>query len=309
MVEPRNSIDSAAVPKPGPRTLAIIANPISGGGRPFRKIRRYVQTWPHSAWNVEILPTNCPEHAGELAHELLQNPPDLLAVCGGDGTVNEVASRVPDPPFPVALLPAGTANVLARELGIPLDPLRALDIALRGTVRRLDIGVAKGRTVHRFLLMAGAGFDAYVVAKVRRGLKWRAGKLAFYVSALQSLSQYHFPQFEVGAEGETLSATTCVVANCRGYGGGLLLTPEADMSDGLLDVLVVQGRNRRRYLRLLMSAWLRKPQKFPWIQQRRARTVTIRGPRGPWVHVDGELMGTLPVEITALPSSFPLIVP
>jgi YegS/Rv2252/BmrU family lipid kinase len=293
----------------GPRRLAIIANPISGGGRPFREIRKYVQTWPHSEWNVDILPTNCPEHAGELAHELLQSPPDILAVCGGDGTVNEVASRVPDPPFPVALLPAGTANVLARELRIPLDPLKALDVALRGTVRRLDIGMATGRTVHRFLLMAGAGFDAYVVSRVRPALKWRAGRLAFYLSTLQSLSGYHFPQFEVGAEGETLSATTCVVANSRGYGGGLLLTPEADMTDGLLDILIVQGRDRGRYLRLLMSAWLRKPLKFPWVQYRRAAKVTITGPRGPWVQVDGELMGTLPVEITVLPSTFPLIAP
>jgi diacylglycerol kinase (ATP) len=223
--------------------------------------------------------------------------------------MNEVASRVPEPPFPVALLPAGTANVLAREIGIPLDPLKALDIALRGTIRRLDMGVAQGRTSLRFLLMAGAGFDAYVVSKVRPSFKWRAGKLAFYFAALQSLSRYHFPEFEVVAGGETLPATTCVVANSRGYGGGLLLTPEADMSDGLLDILVVQGRSRGRYLRLLVSAWQRKPQNYPWIQHRRAKTLTIRGPRGPWVQVDGELMGTLPVEITVLPSTFPLIVP
>ncbi len=289
-----------------PKRVVIIANPVAGGGRPYRKLGRYLKTWPHTDWQVELFSTRCAGHAGELAHELLESPPDLLAVCGGDGTMNEVASRVPDPPFPVALLPAGTANVLARELGIPLEPVRALGDALGGTVRRIDLGTVVGRTEHRFLLMAGVGFDAYVVSKVRSGLKRRTGRFAFYVSVFQALARYSFPEFEVVIGDERLTATSCIVANARGYGGGLSLTPEADLTDGLLDVLAVQGSSRARYLQFLYSAWRGSPRPLPGIERRRARSVSVRGPRGPWAHADGELVGTLPLEFGLVPAAFPL---
>ncbi len=299
----------AAGSVPRPKRIVIIANPAAGGGRPYRKLGRYLKTWPHRDWQFELLPTRCAGHAGELARELLECPPDLLAVCGGDGTMNEVAARVPDPPFPVALLPGGTANVLARELGIPLEPVRALGDVLQGVVRRIDLGTVAGRTEHRFLLMAGIGFDAYVVSKVRPRLKRRTGKFAFFVSVLQSLAGYSFPEFEVVVGEETLKATSCIVANARGYGGGLLLTPEADLTDGLLDVLAVQGRSRARYAQLLYSAWRGSQLEAPGIERRRARKVTVQGPRGPWAHADGELIGTLPLEFGVAAAAFPVALP
>jgi diacylglycerol kinase (ATP) len=94
--------------------VVIIANPVAGGGRPYRVLARHLKVRAHAGCDIRMVATRCTGHAGELAHELLEDPPDLLAVCGGDGTLNEVVSRVPDPPFPVALIPAGTANVLAR---------------------------------------------------------------------------------------------------------------------------------------------------------------------------------------------------
>lgn len=290
-----------------PRRIAIIANPVSGGGRPYRKLARYLEVWPHRECETRLLPTRCAGHAGELAWELLEDPPDLLAVCGGDGTLNEVASRLPDPPFPVAVLPAGTANVLARQLRIPLEPVRALEAALHGQVRRIDLGTAQGRTVHRFLLMAGVGFDAYVVWRVRPRLKRLTGKFAFFVSSIRTLADYSFPEFEVQVGDEVLKATSCIVANSRGYGGELLLTPDADIADGLLDILVLQGRSRSVYTRFLFSAWRRAPLDLPEIVRRRAAAVSIRGPRGPWAHVDGELIGTLPLDLTVAPGSFPLV--
>jgi diacylglycerol kinase (ATP) len=292
-----------------PKRIAIIANPVSGGGRPFRKLARYLATSPRPDCEIRLLTTRCAGHAGELAWEMLEDPPDLLAVCGGDGTVNEVASRVPDPPFPVAVLPAGTANVLASQLRIPLEPVRALEAAQHGQVQRIDLGSARGRTAHRFLLMAGAGFDAYVAWRVRPRLKKLTGKFAFFVAAVQTLSDYSFPEFEVQAGEEVLKATSCVVANSSGYGGGLLLTPGADMTDGLLDVLVLQGRDRGMYARFLFSAWRRAPRDLPGVVRRRASDVSIRGARGPWVHADGELIGTLPLEFSVTPRSFPVICP
>jgi diacylglycerol kinase (ATP) len=120
---------------------------------------------------------------------------------------------------------------------------------------------------------------------------------------------YGFTEFEVVLDGETLPATSCIVANSRGYGGGLLLTPEADMTDGFLDVLIVQGARRMGHFLFLLSAWRRSPRSFSWIHHRRVQMLTIRGKRGPWIQLDGELTGTLPVDISIVSSAFPLIVP
>ncbi len=287
--------------------ITIIANPVAGRGRAYKIIHRIVRHWPYPDWECEFLPTRCPEHAGVLALEQLSNPPDLLAVCGGDGTLHEVVSRVPDPPFPVALLPAGTANVLARDLGLPFNPARALDIALKRVIRRVDLGTVNARTSHSFLLMAGIGFDAYVASRVRAAVKARLGMFAYVISTLRALATYGFAEFKVAAGGEQYSATSCLVANAKGYGGGLVFTPVADMTDGLFDILVLEGRPRLGYVHFLWNAWRGRPKAYPWVKQFRAPAVQVTGPRGLWVQADGELLGTLPLEISIAPRTFPLV--
>ena len=288
--------------------LAIIVNRAAGGGRSYKKLEQYLKNWPHHDWSVEVHSTYAPGHAGEIAKELLANPPDLLAICGGDGTVNEVASRVPNPPFPIALLPAGTANVLARELGLPMDPVSALKIAFERVVRRVDLGILRARTEHYFLLMAGIGFDAYIVSKVNLRFKQKMGIAAYYGATLRHVLTYSFPAFELATESQTVRATSCLIANAQSYGGGLVLTPGADMSDGVLDILVLSDKPKIDYLRFIVAAWRGHPEKYPWALHLKARTARISGPRGIWAHVDGELVGTLPLEVGVVPASFPLVV-
>lgn len=288
--------------------LVIIANPISGGGRAYRLIRSHVQQWADPAWQIEIQTTRGPDDAGFLAQELLRNPPDLLGICGGDGTVNEFASRVPRPPFPVAVLPAGTANVIAREVGIPLNPIQALQIALRKNVRSIDLGEL-GTGNRRFLFVAGIGFDAFVVKTVNPGLKKKIGMAAYAAAILNSLQNYSFPEFDVSVGGRTYTATSCLACNARSYGGGLLFCPEADMSDGLLDILVLEGRRRLNLARFLLNAWFGKAESGAWIHRLKASEFQIEGRLDVPVQADGELVGRLPLHITLHPSSFPLIVP
>jgi YegS/Rv2252/BmrU family lipid kinase len=289
--------------------ITIIANPVAGRGRAYKIIHRLTQHWPYQDWEYEFLSTRCPEHAGILALEQLPNPPDLLAVCGGDGTLHEVVSRVSNPPFPVALLPAGTANVLARDLGLPFDPVRALEVALKRAVRRVDLGMLTARGQHAFLLMAGVGFDAYVASKVRPAIKNKLGMFAYFISTLHSLATYAFPEFQVSVGDEHFTATSCLIANAKGYGGGLIFTPAADMVDGLFDVLVLEGRPKLGYLRFLFNAWRGRPKSYSWIRQLRASSLKVTGPRGLWVQADGELIGTLPLEVSIVRQAFPLVVP
>jgi diacylglycerol kinase family enzyme len=182
-------------------------------------------------------------------------------------------------------------------------------VGLKGVVRRVDLGTLHARQVSRFLLFVGVGFDAYVAARVRPSLKARIGIAAYYVQVLRSLAAYDFPEFEVVVGSENLTATSCLIASAHSYGGELVLTPDADMCDGYFDLLLVQTRRKWDYARLLLCAKIGKRAFFPWTQRRRVQSVRIAGPRGLWVQADGELAGTLPVEIGLSPAAFPLMVP
>ena len=289
--------------------IAIIANPVAGRGRAYRSLQCYIREWPHSDWQVEVLTTHGPNEAGFLARDLAGNPPDVLAVCGGDGTMNEIATAVPDPPFPVALIPAGTANVLARELGLPLDPVRALQVALQGRARKIDLGSLGPGSRRKFLFVAGIGFDAYAVFRARPKLKSRIGIVAYVFAVLECLLRYSFPEFSVTADGRTYTATSCLACNAKKYGGGLLFCPEADMYDGRLDLLVLEGRRRTALAAFLLLAWLQRPGCGDWIHRLRAGAVRIEAAEGVHVQVDGELAGGLPLDIGVAPAAFPLIIP
>jgi diacylglycerol kinase (ATP) len=289
--------------------LSIIANPVAGRGRAYKSIRRYLDQWRNPDWEVDLLTTRSRDHAGQLALELLSNPPDLLFICGGDGTINEVASQVPNPPFPVAIVPAGTANVVARELQLPLDPVRALQIGLQRTWRNIDLGILGPGLRRRFLFVAGIGFDAYVVSQVDEKLKSRVGIAAYAIAIVRCLRSYAFPEFQVVAEGRTYTATSCLAANGRRYGGGLLFCPGADMCDGSFDIVVLQGKRRIALAWFLLKARLQLPGKSDWIHRFRTSALKIEGPPDVWVQADGELVGGLPLEIALTPSVFPLVFP
>jgi YegS/Rv2252/BmrU family lipid kinase len=289
--------------------LAVIVNPIAGGGRSYRLIQRYIRQWPHPQWEVELMTTRPDQRAGSLVRGMLEDPPDLLAVCGGDGTINEVASQIPNPPFPVAVLPAGTANVMARELDLPLDPIRALRIALKRKARNVDLGELGGGSGRRFLFVAGVGFDAYVVSSVKPRLKKMLGRAAFMIEAFRGLRSYTFPEFRIAAGNREFSGTSCLVCNARSYGGGLLFCPDADMTDGLLDVLILQGKRRTGLACFLLQAWFGRAATRDWVHRIQAKTVKIEGSSKVMVQTDGELAGRLPLEIGVARRTFPLIVP
>ncbi len=287
----------------------IIANPKAGGGSAYNAVRRRLRDWKYENWEFEILETGRRNHAGEMALALAENPPDLLAVCGGDGTVNEVASFIPSPPFPVAVLPAGTANVIARELKLPLNPVRALDVGLRRSVRMVDLGELGPGARRRFVFAAGIGFDAHVAAGVKPAWKEKLGMGAYALEILRGLRAYSFREFQVVADDRTYTATSCLAANAKSYGGGFLFCPQAEMQDGLLDILIIQGKSRIKLARFLLSALLGRAERNDWTRRIRAGSLAVEGPAGIPVQADGEPAGELPLEISLIPSTFPLVVP
>ncbi len=177
---------------------------------------------------------------------------DFVTVVGGDGTVNEVVRGMGEHPLPLALIPFGTANVLALELGIPTDPIAAVDVALDGVERRIDVGTINGRP---FVLMVSAGIDAYAVHRLDAGIKRYAGKLAYILAALASVLRFRARRIRVSLLGKRVSdrGYLAVVSNSRFYGGRFRVTPGARIDDGELNVLLFKKRSLPDVLRLLLA--------------------------------------------------------
>jgi diacylglycerol kinase family enzyme len=132
---------------------------------------------------------------------------------------------------------------------------------------------------------------------------------AYIIAGFRCLRSYSFRRFQVGIDDRTFNATSCIVANGRRYGGGLVFCPQADMQDGLLDICVIDQKNSLELMRFFFLAWLRRPQKYPWLHFEKARKLSILGSEDILIQTDGEAAGTLPVEISIEPSTFPLVVP
>jgi YegS/Rv2252/BmrU family lipid kinase len=218
----------------------------------------------------------------------------LIIVAGGDGTLNGVlsallevaASNEAAPLPPLAILPFGTVNVLARELGIPLTLDKAIAVASRGFPRPLDIGLFQGQP---FLLMAGIGFDGAVVRAVRPEAKSIFGALAYVGEALRLLLAYPIHQFKIDCDGETTEtpAWLVVVSNATTYAYKLCFAPQARIDDGLLDICIFPDYGRRNRLGQILWLFCNRPQNCPLLYLS-GRKVEISVSPSAIVQIDGD---------------------
>ncbi len=257
---------------------------------------------------IAVMPrtTAGPADATRLTAEALAAGVDLVIVHGGDGTVNEAVQALVGTPTPLAVWPGGTSNVLARELELPgtLD-LMARVIAT-GAIRRVSVGRAGERY---FLLMAGVGLDADTLRAVHPGLKRLTGEGAYWMAGLRQLTDWNPVPFVVETESGRHRATFAVVANAASYGGGLRFAPEASMDDDLLDLCLFDSTERHRFARYLAAAFNGTHLGLPGVTYLKARRAVAHGPDNRLVHVDGELLGRLPVSFDCVPDALSLVVP
>src|SRR6202041_124410 len=209
----------------------LIYNPTSGRrrNRRFAEIEQSVRILKEAGINVEVAPTTSRGHAKELARHAVEQNRGMVIACGGDGTVNEIMNGLAGSNVPMAVLPAGTANILAKELGIPWDIPQAARLISGGTIRRVALGVAipaEGRHTDQvpaegryFLCVAGAGPDGAIVNGVDGDLKKRAGILAYWLEGMRQVFKYGFPEMRVHSNGEERRATIVVVGRTVNYGG------------------------------------------------------------------------------------------
>jgi YegS/Rv2252/BmrU family lipid kinase len=220
---------------------------------------------------------------------------DLVIVCGGDGTVREVCAELAGTGIPVGIVPAGTGNLLARNLGLPLYIRAAIDVALAGQDRAIDMVEVGGDGIDdtHFLVMAGLGFDAAIMEGVNEDIKKRVGWLAYVLSALKSLM---FPAVRVeivvdDGEPSRHRARTVVVGNVGFLQAGMPLLPDAAIDDGLLDVVILHPRNLLSWVPLAWRVLLKRPHTDELVNRMTGRTVVLRAATETPRQLDGDSIG------------------
>ena len=240
---------------------------------------------------------------------------DLLIVYGGDGTLHEAIPEAVKWQVPVALLPAGTTNVLARELGIPRDPERALSLVPQRKLQKIHLGQASlpqarlsqaGRYFH---LMAGIGFDGDVISRTGQHMKKTFGMAAYWLVAHVSLLKYPMTPFELSLEGEVHQGTFAVIGNARNYGGELHLTPKASVQENCLDVCLFTSQQRWRYLLYLWGVLSGRHLRYPDVLYRKVQHLKVSSDRPVPIQMDGELIGQSPMEFSSSSEGLQVVVP
>jgi YegS/Rv2252/BmrU family lipid kinase len=226
--------------------------------------------------------------------------PDLVIVAGGDGTFNEVINGILNPgnnlskkrSFPLALIPLGTTNVLANELGIPHTIEDAVSVALTGTPRAISLGRINGRY---FSLMAGVGYDGETVFCVNKSLKKKFGKGAYVFAGIKSLIKHAPSLLMLKTPKESLTGFSAVVGNTHFYGGGYQVTPKADIP--LLDLCLLKSKTRKKLLRFVSGIIMNRHLDLEDVVYRKISKIEITSKEKVHVQIDGDYFGTLPVVI------------
>jgi diacylglycerol kinase (ATP) len=271
-------------------SVAVIVNPVAGGRRslaPGERVRLAEQALARHrvAGRVEL--TRAAGHGTELARQAVAGGCELVIAWGGDGTVNEVASELVGTGTPLGIVRAGSGNGLARELGIPAQPEHALDAALTGHDRVVDVGEIEGR---RFFNVAGIGFDAAMAADFNRLGGERRGAIRYTGVVARALFRYPAAHYTVDADGRHIEtdALLVAIANLAQYGSNVFIAPGARPDDGLLDVIVVGPRGVAGRLALVARAFNRTIRRAPGVTRLPATHVVVRSDAPILFHVDGE---------------------
>jgi YegS/Rv2252/BmrU family lipid kinase len=294
------------------RKAVLIYNPNAGRGTdPARPVEAFRAAARAHGFDVEVRATAGPHDAARLAREAARAGATDIIARGGDGTVHETIQGLVGTGARLLVWPAGTANVLARQLELPRGAAEAAEVLTRGSSRRITLGAATSeRTGERryFFMLAGVGLDASVVGSVRPRLKRRVGEAAFWYAGLGHLAHWVPREFTVEVGGERLPATYAAVGKAPWYGGGLAITPRARLDAEEFEVCIIDTHSRLRYLRLLGQAMRGGAREgTPGVTFRRAARLRCAGDVG--VQADGELIGELPMTFEVVREGLEVIVP
>ena len=286
--------------------LVLIANPIAGGGRARGIAERARDAMNDEGVDVELI---VPADLGlmrESIVEAIETGPAAIIACGGDGTVHLVLQEVAPAAIPMAIIPAGTGNDIARSLGIAR---KDKDGVARGIARSLLAG--RSRAIDLTCIEHGArqvwslgvtsmGLDSAVNERANRTRRFN-GTTRYVLALLAEMRTFRTYEYVVTVDGESMDgpATLIAIGNGSSYGGGMQICPTANMTDGILDITWVDRASRTTILRVFPRIFSGSHVKHPAVRVLQGRTVTVQA-KGPVVYADGERVGDLPIVATVV---------
>ncbi len=286
------------------KSCLVIANPAAGRRKHYT--HTVVVELRKQGMAVELYETTGPGDAIRELQARAQLPP-LVIAAGGDGTVNEVLNGLAGRDVTLGLIPAGTTNVLAIELGYPSSAAAVAGVLARGNERRVHFASANDR---RFGMMVGIGYDAWVVAGVKPETKKKLGKLAYVISMFAQLRAVGSRRYRVLCDGVPHEACSAIISNGRHYAGSYLLAHDADLSVPALDAVLISPVSRLRFFGMLLLLPLGIAAKMPFVRIVRAREIHVScDVSDDPVQADGDTIGKLPLVIRSEAQSSRVVAP
>ncbi|WP_138380261.1 diacylglycerol/lipid kinase family protein [Luteithermobacter gelatinilyticus] len=290
------------------RKLLIVHNPRSGR-RNHHKFRQVVERLRGRDLMIHIQQTRFPGHAHDLIRNAQGKDYDLVVVAGGDGTLNDVLSALPHLNLPFALIPLGTANVFAREIGLDGSVDAIVDTIFSGRLRHMRPGLCEGREKRLFALMVSCGLDSHVVHHVNGGLKKWIGAAAYGIKFLHSLLRYPNMACTVTLDGHSHAAASVIVSKGRYYGGNFLLAPKGDVFSNNFQVVIFLRTGRLAALSYAFSLLTGNLAKRRDVLIRSAHEIRLDAADPHPVQLDGDPAGFLPATIRLADDSLSCLVP
>lgn len=290
----------------------MLTNPASGHGSAPHAAERAVTQLNKRGIDVVAIAGTDAEHARRLVEGALERGMDALVVVGGDGIVSLALQVLAQTDVPLAIIPSGTGNDHAREFGLPTrSPEAAADVVVDGTVDTVDLGRIRGAdgTDRWFGTVMAAGFDSLVTDRTNR-MRWPHGRMRYNVAMLAELSKLRLLPFRLTFDGVALDTelTLAAFGNTKSYGGGMLICPDADPRDGMLDATMVASASRTKLIRLFPTVFKGTHVDLDEVRTQRATVITVDSP-GINAYADGEYVCPLPVEVSAVPRALRILRP
>jgi len=290
-------------------SIVLIFNPTAknASGRKIAKASHFLRS---RGYKAEILFTEQKGHAESLAREAVKESPSLIIAAGGDGTFNEIVNGVAGSEIPMAILPLGTTNVLAKELGLPETVNDAMEVAVRGIPKTVSIGkisiTCHSSLVTRyFLLMAGIGFDGEAVFRINETLKKISGKGSYIFSGFKTLSVFNPDKLILDIDGKIYTGYSVIISKVAKYGGNFKITPDAKLTDPFFYVCLFKGKGRLDILRYVTGVVAGKHLGFRDVEYVRAKNIDVEGDAH--IQIDGDYFGRSPARIEVVPDTVRLV--
>jgi len=293
--------------------VTALTNPLSGHGAAVSASHHAIARLKHRGVEVVEIVGEDAEDARYLLAAAVEKGTDAVVVTGGDGVISNALQVLAGTDVPLGIVPAGTGNDHAREFGIPTkDPEAAADVIIDGWTETIDLGRIRDRTGLEkwFGTVAATGFDSLVTDRANR-MTWPHGRARYYIAMFAELSQLRMLPFRLVLDGKQeieADLTMTAFGNTRSYGGGMLICPNADRTDGLLDLTMVASGSRTRLVRFFPTAIKGTHVELDEVTTARATTVDVECP-GINVYADGDFACPLPAEISAVPAAMQILRP